>query len=116
MLSLSFNNRHKVLNVFASTALAKNGTIQSEIIDVTDLLYFTISLEWTLVGAGTAKFEVYASNNGVTFVDVNSDIAAAQTVGTSMASLVIKPCAQIYILVTEANVDTLTVSGWLVGY
>ena len=116
MLRLSFNNRHKVLNVFSSAALAKNGTIQSEIIDVSDLLYFTISLEWTLVGSGTAKFEAYASNNGANFVDINSDIGTGLSAGTSMGSIVIKPCAQIYILATEANVNTLTVSGWLVGY
>lgn len=122
MLTIGANEMHKVLKIFNAQAVTKNGTAYSAVIDVSALQgYF--SLQWVVTGDGTVKFEALSSNNGTDFLDINSDIASAQTKttgpgadGKNMASFNIVPSIQIKLLITEANVNTATVSAWLKGY
>jgi hypothetical protein len=81
-----------------------------------------LSLQWVITGDGTAKFEAYSSNNGATFLDINADIAAAQTKvtgvgGHNMAAITSVACQQIIIRATETGAaNTVTITAWLIAY
>ena len=82
-----------------------------------------LALQWTITGDGTGKFEVLSSLNGVDFLDINTDIAAAQTKttgpssdGKNAASATCIPCPVVKIKVTETGgVNSITVTAWIFG-
>jgi hypothetical protein len=93
--------------------ISASGTYTTEAYDSSQLQgYF--SLQWTIVGSGTMKAEVLVSNDGVTFFDIDTDIATGKTVGTGMVSFTVTPCNQLKIKFTEtAGANTISVTAHL---
>lgn len=113
---------YTVVNLFGSS-VASSSYAESEAISGVGLDgYF--SLQWTITGDGTAKFEVFSSNNGTDFMDVNADIITGQTKttgpsgdGKNMTSFVIIPCVMFKIRVTETGgASAIVPSAWLKAY
>lgn len=101
--------------VISSGVIAANGDYTSEVFDCRGLKG-DFSLQWLVTGDGTVKFEALISNDGENFLDIDADIAAAQTKttgpasdGHNMAGFTITVCNFFKIKITEANVDTATV-------
>jgi len=106
--------RNRVVTISTGVILA-SGVFTSDAFDVSGVEGF-FSLEWVLTGSGTMKAEVLVSNHGVTFHDIEADIIAGQTVGTSMKSFTVSPCKQIKIKFTETSAgDTITVVTYLLA-
>ena len=101
-------------------AIAASGSETSEVISGVGMDgYFSLQVQIT--GDGTAKFEVLSSNNGVDFLDINSDILASQTKSTgpgsdgkNMASFTLVPSMAFKIKVTETGgAQGITPTAWL---
>jgi hypothetical protein len=89
------------------------GAVGSHTTDAVDVSNLTGkgSLQWEITGSGTAKFEVLVSNDGTTFFDIDTDIAAEKTAGTGMAAFDFTICQSLKIQITETgSSDPVTVS------
>jgi hypothetical protein len=85
-----------------SGEIEAGGSHTTDAIDVSNLTGKG-SLQWEITGSGTAKFEVLTSNDGTTFFDIDTDIAAEKTAGTGMAAFDFTICQSLKIQITETG-------------
>jgi hypothetical protein len=108
------------IKVFDAVTVSASGNSSSAEVS-TSKLAGLFSLQWTITGNGTAKFEVLPSNNGADFPDIETDISTGQTKttgpasdGKNMTSFEMSPCRSFKIKVTETGgANSITVSAWL---
>ena len=108
-------NVNKVIN---AQTIAANGSYSSPILDMNLFKangYF--SLQVTVTGSGTCKFEYLCSNDGENFVepvgasDISSGVTAVTSAITSFTPI---PCAYMRIKCTETGgANSVTVNAWL---
>jgi len=98
--------------------IAASGSYTTDAMDATGLEGF-FSLQWAVAGDGTMKAEVLVSNDGVTFLELDSDITSAQvktsgTGGVNMSAFEVTPCNQFKIKFTETGgANSVTVAARL---
>lgn len=100
--------------VIETGTVAASGSYTSEAFSTIGLQGF-FSLQWKVTGDGTMKAEVLVSNDGTTFIEVDSDITTAQTKstgisGANMSDFEVTPCEQFKIKFTETGAtDSISV-------
>lgn len=99
--------KHTSTVSISTGTISASGSYTTEAYDCQELQGF-FSLQWTVTGDGTMKAEVLVSNDGSTFLEIDSDITSAQTksTGTSGVNMVdfeVTPCNQFKIKFTETG-------------
>jgi len=106
VVALAENNAIKTFSYHSSTALTASGTSELQTYDLNAIKpegYF--SLQYTITGDGTVKFEYYLSNDGSTFVEPStaSDIGSGLTSGSGLLQFEPEPARFMKIRATETG-------------